>query len=200
MKLSRYLKFVGVIGIIDAVLGLIIFISYCIQTKPSFFVFIIPFVAIIIFAPAMGITIYTVGNIVENLNQQTIFTLSSDNEKYSVKQWRSDEIKGIVPSIYNDKPVTSIGIRAFTNCESLVNITIPDSVTSIGKLAFQNCESLTSINIPSSVTSIGDSAFYGCTSLKDVYYTGTEEQWNGISIGAYNGCLTNSTIHYNYKG
>ena len=39
---------------------------------------------------------------------------------------------------------------------------IPNSVTSIGDRAFWDCESLTSIHIPDSVTSIGDGAFYGC--------------------------------------
>ena len=38
--------------------------------------------------------------------------------------------------------------------------------------------------------------FYGCNSLKDVYYSGTQEQWKEISIGSYNGCLTSATIHY----
>ena len=71
----------------------------------------------------------------------------------------------------------------------------PDGVTSIGYYAFSGCSSLTSVTIPDSVTSIGDYAFYGCSSLKDVYYGGTEEQWNQIAIGDYNGALTNATIH-----
>ncbi|HAJ41023.1 MAG TPA: hypothetical protein DCM22_10885, partial [Lachnospiraceae bacterium] len=36
----------------------------------------------------------------------------------------------------------------------------------------------------SSVTSIGDLAFWFCSGLKDVYYTGTQEQWNAISFGS----------------
>ena len=55
---------------------------------------------------------------------------------------------------------------------------------------------LTSITIPDSVTSIGSSAFEGCSGLTDVYYTGTEEEWNSIAIGAYNDTLTNATIHF----
>ena len=42
-----------------------------------------------------------------------------------------------------------------------------------------------------SVTTIGDYAFYDCDSLTDVYYMGTEEQWNDISIGLYNDDLLN---------
>lgn len=38
-----------------------------------------------------------------------------------------------------------------------------------------------------------------CSSLKDVYYTGTEEEWNNISIESGNDYLKNATIHYNYS-
>ena len=57
-------------------------------------------------------------------------------------------------------------------------------VTSIGNEVFFGCSELTSIEIPSSVTSIGDLAFWFCSGLKDVYYTGTQEQWNAISFGS----------------
>lgn len=58
--------------------------------------------------------------------------------------------------------------EAFSRCESLTSINIPDSVTSIGDLAFRWCKTLTGINIQDSVTSIGNSAFYGCRSLTSI--------------------------------
>ena len=89
---------------------------------------------------------------------------------------------------------------AFDSCKNLTRVTIPNSVTNIGNGAFEDCTSLTSINIGNSVTSIGNDAFSGCTSLKDVYYTGSQSDWKKISIGSYNDCLTNATIHYNWSG
>ncbi|MDC0049766.1 leucine-rich repeat domain-containing protein [Verrucomicrobia bacterium] len=76
--------------------------------------------------------------------------------------------KLIIPAAIEGKSVTSIGKYAFSDCNSLTSITIPDGVTSIGGGAFEECESLTSITIPDSVTSIGSSAFRGCASLTSI--------------------------------
>ena len=75
---------------------------------------------------------------------------------------------------------------------------IPYGVTSIGSEAFRNCSSLESVVIGDSVTSFGAYAFRGCDSLTDVYYTGTEEEWNAIDIGGRNNYFKNATIHFNY--
>ena len=94
--------------------------------------------------------------------------------------------KGVVeiPTKIKDIKVTSIGNEVFFGCSELTSIEIPSSVTSIGYYAFYDCSGLTGIEIPSSVTSIGDLAFWFCSGLKDVYYTGTQEQWNAISFGS----------------
>lgn len=70
-------------------------------------------------------------------------------------------------SVVLPSSVTSIGHRAFWDCNGLTTVTIPSSVTSIGKAAFAN-SSLTTVTIPSSLTSIGESTFMGCTELTTV--------------------------------
>jgi hypothetical protein len=67
-----------------------------------------------------------------------------------------------------DAHVTSIGDSAFSECQSLTSITIPDSVTKIGDYAFNYCTSLTNVTIPDSVTKIGDYAFNYSQSLTSV--------------------------------
>ena len=121
--------------------------------------------------------------------------------------------------------VTSIGGGAFFNCTGLhtiniptgvtsiesgvfqgaglTSVTIPAGVTNIKDVAFSGCEQLKTVVIPDSVTEIGYKAFVNCDSLTDVYYGGSETQWNAISINENdNGtaALKKATIHYNSTG
>ena len=68
----------------------------------------------------------------------------------------------------NTYSVTSIGYRAFIECDSLTSVTIPNNVTSIGDEAFSKCVHLSSITIGSGLESIGNNAFYYCTNVKSI--------------------------------
>ena len=92
--------------------------------------------------------------------------------------------------------VTNIGKLAFKNCSSLENIIMPNSVEVINSYTFYNCNNITRVTIPTGVTTIDRKAFCECTNLTDIYYGGTEEQWNKMSISSENDELENVTIHY----
>lgn len=96
------------------------------------------------------------------------------------------------------KSLTSIGTCAFSGC-AFTRIEIPEGVTSIGGHAFSKCGALSEIVIPESMTSIGFGAFYYCDNLTDVYYRGSEEDWEKIYIrSTRNEALYEATIHFNY--
>lgn len=90
--------------------------------------------------------------------------------------------------------IDKISESLFTRCSSLKSITIPEGVTIIDNYAFDDCEQLKEIYIPNTVTSIGFCAL-DRTNLKDVYYSGSKEEWDSIYIG-YNGSLYEATIHF----
>lgn len=96
--------------------------------------------------------------------------------------------------------VTNIRGSAFFACYGLKSIAFPDSVTSIGDWAFSNCKALESVIFNEGVTSIANGAFFSCPALTDVYYAGTEEQKNAISIGNSNSDLMDAVWHYNSTG
>lgn len=92
----------------------------------------------------------------------------------------------------------TIGDFAFYGCTSLDNIVLPLVLRTIGSNAFSGCTGLKSVIIQSnSLIEIGTNAFYGCTSLTDIYYTGTQAEWEQITIGT-DAIPAGATIHYEY--
>ena len=73
-----------------------------------------------------------------------------------------------IPDKVNDFTVTTIGISAFSNCDKLVKVIMPQSLTTIKSDAFLDCDKLETADIPASVTEIGYQAFVDCYSLKSI--------------------------------
>lgn len=86
--------------------------------------------------------------------------------------------------------VETIGEGAFSNCDKLTSVNIPDNVTTIGNGAFQDT-AITSVSIPGSVKTIGQYAFENCTSLA------TLELGSGIQtidVWAFRGCTSLTSV------
>lgn len=99
---------------------------------------------------------------------------------------------------------TQIGYGAFRGCMALESITLPDSVQSIGESAFMQtkikhfvvpkevttilpytfseCRVLETVTLYSQISEISYSAFDLCDALQAVYFYGTPEEWESISM------------------
>lgn len=71
---------------------------------------------------------------------------------------------------YNHLPYSArtVGVRAFADCVSLLNVDLPVGVNRLCKEAFCGCMNLPMIVLPSSVEEIEEKAFFTCKSLKNV--------------------------------
>jgi len=101
-------------------------------------------------------------------------------------------IKVVIPN-----GATAIEASAFWNCFSLEEVLIPNTVKRIGSGAFYNCGGIMSITIPRSVKLIAEEAFRIAPGIPHVYYEGTEEEWERISIDQENIGIEKSTMHFN---
>ena len=130
-----------------------------------------------------------------------IFKYSASNGKATITGLAEDYYGALkIPSTLGGYPVAAIGDWAFENCIGVTNVIIPNGVSCIGRYAFSFCTKLERITIPDSVMSINDEVCFCCNSLTDIYYTGTEQQKNQITISAnYNEDLLNVPWHYNYE-
>ncbi len=78
---------------------------------------------------------------------------------------------------------------------------IPEGVEALEFDAFYGCDKMKYIAIPSTVTYIEDYALGKCNSLKDIYYSGSEEDWKEIYIisAGNREIIEQATVHYNCK-
>ena len=108
----------------------------------------------------------------ETVNGITYIEVKDAEEKvigYEVKEvTNKDYFYIVVPKLYNDLPIVSIGDNAFIDCTKAVKIEVPDTVTSIGTGALKNCKSIESFKIPNGVTTIKSSTFEHCEFLNAV--------------------------------
>lgn len=123
----------------------------------------------------------------------TSIVLPSTLEK--IGEWAFANCRSLI-SVAIPSEVKIIENDAFRGCSSLSCISIPSNVINIGECCFSDCSKLTNVEILSNVLNIENCAFERCCALGNVYFSGTEAQWNTISIGSYNDAIKNAKIHF----
>ena len=113
------------------------------------------------------------------------YTLINNDTEYEVSGYTGSSADVVIPSTYNDKPVTSIGEVAFDSCVPLETIKIADNVKKIGVLAFEYCPNLTSVIIGDGVMTIEDRAFAWCYSLTSITVGDNNEYFKDIDGNLY---------------
>jgi hypothetical protein len=105
------------------------------------------------------------------------YTLDSKGAIITAYNGMDSELE--VPYSIDGHPVKAIGDNAFSNCENLTSVTLPEGLETIGNGAFA-CTNLTSVALPNGLKLIGDLAFEGCMRLSSISLP------NGLeSIGNY---------------
>lgn len=88
----------------------------------------------------------------------------------------------VIPSSLEGKTVSAVRYAARGYGEnSTLSVIIPDTITNIDYSTFRNCSDLQRVVIPASVKSIERGAS-DLTDNIELYYCGTEEQWNEIVV------------------
>lgn len=66
--------------------------------------------------------------------------------------------------------ITTIGEAAFSNCNGLEVVQIPNTVTTLMRGAFMNCSKLKCVILPDRLTTLAIDVFKNSTSIEEVYY------------------------------
>lgn len=99
----------------------------------------------------------------------------------SLKSFNSEEI-GVV-DLSGD--MDEIGISAFENCSSIINVIFSDEVLTINKYAFSGCKNIEALNLPSRVINVGEYAF---NNLEKITFLRLPSSAKNISKNSFYGC------------
>ena len=91
-----------------------------------------------------------------------------------------------VAGTHMGKPVVAVADGAFSSCEKLRFVELPEGIESIEPEAFRNCAALESIVLPASLRRIDAAVFSLCSSLKTIFFRGTQEEWRACKKNAIN--------------
>ena len=81
--------------------------------------------------------------------------------------------------------LTAIGNYAFSGCNHLLSITIPESVTELNSYTFRSCTDLLQVSLPYGLTSVGNYCFSACSNLSEIILPNTVTQ---IGKNAFKNC------------
>ncbi|MBE6675621.1 MAG: leucine-rich repeat domain-containing protein [Ruminococcaceae bacterium] len=119
-------------------------------------------------------------------------------KRYEIFQYAFNN-NATITSITIPDCVTKIGAYAFERCTNLRNVVLGEGVRVIDECAFFDCSTLESVHLGAKVAVIDTDAFSKCYAISNIYYTGTENEWNLIDFGRFNAIYDNdATIHYNW--
>lgn len=116
------------------------------------------------------------------------YTVNADGKSVTVSGTSGKPTQLTIESSisYKDKnyTVTKIATWAFNACNTLTEVTLPNTVDEIGYQAFFKCSNLTKVIIPEGVTKIGQAAFYGCSQLTSITIPGTVTEMDSAFSGS----------------
>ena len=127
------------------------------------------------------------GSDITSFNELRYFTgLTSISESAFSKCELLEEI--IIP-----EGVGSIGPEAFAFCSSLKSIELPEELTAISTGVFFHCVNLSSVTLGDKIKWIGRVAFASCESLETITFS---DRLNDISSGAFRDCKALKSIYF----
>ena len=97
----------------------------------------------------------------------------------------------VIPSEINGKPVTSLNMRVFFQCENITSVYIPDSVTKLGSSDFSSCVNLERVRLSTNIETLTPLSFFNCKKLKNIEPLMGLKQ---ISGSAFQGCASMEKI------
>ena len=135
------------------------------------------------------------------------YTVSEDGNGIVITGYTGSQTNLVIPSVIDEKPVISIGKKAFENQYNITSIEFPETLLTIDDYAFRGCSKINNLQFPDSLVSIGVESFFNCAGLMSIslsentYNIGYQAFHNtGWFTQSPNGPLYLGLVFYHHKG
>ena len=128
------------------------------------------------------------------------YKIDGDEASVSVRDARFNSYSGdvVIPASISmdgkNYPVTAIGDYAFSDCEALTSVTMPNSITTTGTGCFMLSPNLKRVTLSENLSTLGSYLFNGCSSLSEVTIPSSVSK---ISSCAFAHCPSLSQVNIN---
>ena len=113
------------------------------------------------------------------------FVYSISNEEVTITDYTGTDTDLVIPDRIEGYPVTEIASGAFSYCDTLCAVTIPDTVTDVESWAFGGCRNLTTVTLCDKVSYISSSAFYECNVKELIVAEGSQSITYDMVVSPY---------------
>lgn len=145
-----------------------------------------PPVLILGIVACFGLVVYFLSNFTASPAPQSAtpwFSVSNGELTFHQEYYTGEE-ELVIPAVVDGQTVSAIADYAFSGCDRLSTVVLPNTVIRIGDYAFSGCEALRGIYIPSSVKLIGNYAFADCNAMEAIYIPGNLERMGNEALNS----------------
>ena len=114
-----------------------------------------------------------------------------------IDYWAFTSCDALEQVVIGSEGMRQLDNYAFQYCRGLLRVVISAPVERLGYDVLEGCASMKALYLPESVTLIDQYALRGCDALTDIYYAGSEAQWQAVQVKRGNDeALTRATVHF----
>lgn len=126
------------------------------------------------------------------------YEYSISGSEITITKYNGSESYISIPSEINGIAVVAIGNSAFSNHDTLEQITFPDNIKSIGSNAFSGCDNLKNVTLPQNIETIGCGVFSSPYITSIIIPKTMKSMGSGYTVGysTFTGCKNLETVTF----
>ena len=114
-----------------------------------------------------------------------------------IEYWAFSGCDALEQIVVGGEGMRQLDNYAFQGCDGLLRAVIQEPIERLGYDVLEDCAAMKELYLPASLTLIDQYALRGCDALTDIYYAGSEAQWQRVQVENGNEeAIARATVHF----